>query len=63
MKPDTRMWEFLHEHTKGHDEVLDTMVIDRDDSLQWEWYTWSDFWRNYNSVDYSPDGFMRRGNK
>ena len=28
----TLKWEFLQDHTRGHDETLDAMIIDKDDS-------------------------------
>ena len=51
-------WEWFQEHTSGLNVTSDQITIDRDDSEQWNWERWDEFWRNYDAADYAEDGFM-----
>lgn len=37
---------------------MDDIWIDRDDSEQWNWDSWDDYWRNYDAADEAPETFM-----
>lgn len=51
-------WEWFQNHTSGHNTTHDKLKIDRDDSEQWNWDTWDEFWNNYDAAIVAEDGFM-----
>ena len=59
MDPDYE-YEWFQNHTAGHNETFDELKIDRDDSEQWNWETWDNFWNNEGAIDHSTTGFMSR---
>ena len=51
-------WEWFQNHTKGSNSTLDSMRIDRDDSQQFSWEQWDEYWRDYDAAKLAPEGYI-----
>ena len=36
------------------------MLLDKDDSEQWNWKTWDEYWHQEDAIDHSTKGYMSR---
>ena len=51
-------WEWFQNHTAQEGEV--PLLLDKDDSDQWNWKTWDEYWHQEDAIDHSTKGYMSR---
>ena len=48
-------WLWFQDVTRGSNETMDAIIIDFDDSEQWSWQEWDNFWDQYLKSENTPE--------